>query len=101
MTALIFHPARNAMQSGKGKSRHWVLVHERTSPVRIDPLMGYASSSDTDSQVRLKFDSLEAAEEYARRQGLAYQVMPEHEPTPKRTLYVDNFRADRKTPWTH
>ena len=101
MTALIFRPARNAMQSGRGKSRHWVLVHEKSSPVRIDPLMGYASSSDMESQIRLKFDTLEQAEDYARSQGMAYRVQPDQQPTPKRTLYVDNFQASRKTPWTH
>ncbi|HHB83290.1 MAG TPA: ETC complex I subunit [Devosia sp.] len=101
MTALIFSPPRNAMQSGKGKSKHWVLVHERESGRTIDPLMGYSSSTDMNAQVRLTFDSQEAAEEYAKRQGLAYRVEANHTPTPKRSVYTDNFQADRKVPWTH
>jgi hypothetical protein len=101
MTARIYRPARNAMQSGKGKTRQWVLVHEQATPRRIDPLMGYTTSDDTRQQVRLSFDSLEAAEAYAQRNGIAYTVEPAHEPTPKRVSYPDNFRADRRTPWTH
>jgi hypothetical protein len=101
MTARIYRPARNAMQSGKGKSKQWVLVHEPETPRSIDPLMGYTSSADVRQQVRLSFDSLEAAEAYAQRNGIPYTVQPAHEPTPKRVSYPDNFRADRKIPWTH
>ncbi len=101
MTALIYRPARNVMQSGKGKTKNWVLVHERKSPRTIEPLMGYTSSTDTDTQIRLTFETLEEAEAYARGQGLAYRVEPSHEATPKRAAYTDNFRSDRKTPWTH
>lgn len=101
MTARIYRPARNAMQSGKGKSKQWVLVHEPAAPRSIDPLMGYTSSSDMRQQVRLSFETLEDAEAYAQRNGIAYSVQPAHEPTPKRVSYPDNFRSDRKTPWTH
>ncbi|MBU1333885.1 MAG: ETC complex I subunit [Devosia sp.] len=101
MTARIYRPAPNAMQSGKGKSRQWMLVHELAAPREIDPLMGYTSSADTRQQVRLSFDTLEAAEAYAQKNGIAYSVQPAHDATPKRQSYPDNFRADRKTPWTH
>ena len=101
MTARIYRPARNAMQSGKGKSRQWVLVHELAESKSIDPLMGYTTSGDTRQQVRLSFDTQEEAEAYAQRNGIAYSVQPAHDATPKRVSYPDNFRADRKTPWTH
>lgn len=101
MTARIYRPARNAMQSGKGKSKQWVLVHEPATPRSIDPLMGYTSSSDMNQQVKLSFETLEDAEAYAKRNGIPYSVQPAHEPTPKRVSYPDNFRSDRKTPWTH
>ena len=55
MTARIYRPARNAMQSGKGKSKQWVLVHEPAAPRSIDPLMGYTSSSDMNQQIKLSF----------------------------------------------
>jgi hypothetical protein len=101
MPARIFRPAPNAMQSGRGNSRQWVLVHELSAAKEIEPLMGYTSSADTRQQIRLTFDTLEEAEAYAQRNGIAYTVQPEHVPTPKRSSYPDNFRSDRKTPWTH
>lgn len=101
MTARIYRPSPNAMQSGKGTSRHWVLVHEPASPREIEPLMGYTASSDTRTQVRLEFDTLEAAEAYAQKNGIAYSVQPAHERVVQRSSYPDNFRHDRKTPWTH
>ena len=101
MTARIYRPAPNAMQSGRGKSKDWVLVHEPASAREIEPLMGYTSSTDTRQQVRLTFDTLEEATTYAERNGIPYTVQPEHIPTQKRASYPDNFRSDRKTPWTH
>jgi hypothetical protein len=101
MTARIYRPSKSAMQSGKGKSNQWVLVHEPAVPKEIDPLMGYTSSLDTRSQVQLTFDTLEEAENYAQKNGIPYSVQPAHAATDKRVNYSDNFRADRKTPWTH
>ena len=62
MTARIYRPARNAMQSGKGKSKQWVLVHEQAIARKIEPLMGYTSSSDMSQQIKLSFPTLEEAE---------------------------------------
>ena len=101
MTARIYRPAPSPMQSGRGKSKMWVLVHEPAVPRQIEPLMGYTASSDTQAQVRLSFATLEEAEAYARNAGIPYSVQPAHTPTPKRASYPDNFRSDRKTPWTH
>ena len=101
MTARIYRPAPNAMQSGRGNSKSWVLVHEQSSPREIEPLMGYTSTSDTQTQVRLSFATLEEAEAYARNNGIPYTVQPPRTVVPKRTSYSDNFKSDRRTPWTH
>jgi hypothetical protein len=101
MPARIFRPAPNAMQSGEGNSRRWLLVSEPETAREIEPLMGYTSSTDTQTQVKLYFDTLEEAEAYARRAGLPYRVQQPHETVVKRNSYSDNFRSDRKTPWTH
>ena len=101
MAARIYRPAPNAMQSGRGNSKQWVLVHEQSTPREIEPLMGYTASNDTRTQVTLSFETLEEAKSYAERNGIPYSVQPEHKPTPKRSSYPDNFRFDRKTPWTH
>jgi hypothetical protein len=101
MTARIYRPSPNAMQSGRGNSKEWVLEFEPASPREIEPLMGYTSSRDTQTQVRLTFETLEEAEAYARNNGIPYTVQPPRTVVPKRTSYSDNFRSDRKTPWTH
>ena len=101
MVARIYRPARNAMQSGKGKSQDWVLVFEPEVPRSIEPLMGYTSSGDMKQQIKLRFDTLEDAESYAHREGIAYVVQPAQEATIKKVSYPDNFRFDRKAPWTH
>ena len=101
MVARIFKPARTAMQSGKGNTREWVLEFEPQNATRPEPLIGYTSSADTLSQVKLRFNSLEEAEAYAKREGIAYRVQKPREPAVQRNAYSDNFRVDRKTPWTH
>ncbi len=101
MSAKIYRPAKTAMQSGKAKTHRWVLEFDQTSPRRIDPMFGYTSSSDTQQQVRLNFESQEAAEAYAQRKGIEYRVVAPKEATRKQLSYTDNFRFNRMQPWTH
>jgi len=101
MVARIYKPAKTAMQSGEGGTKEWVLEHEPSRPRQIDPLMGWTSSSDTATQVRLEFDSKEEAIAYAERNGLAYTVA---EPKPRKRIrksYADNFKFGRNGNWTH
>ena len=70
MRARIYQPARNAMSSGMGKTKVWLLEFAPDEARDLDPLMGWTSSSDTQSQVRLKFDTKEAALDYAREHGI-------------------------------
>ncbi|MBA4783138.1 MAG: ETC complex I subunit [Rhizobiales bacterium] len=101
MVARIFKPAKSAMQSGRGKTEDWVLEHISEQPRGRDPLMGYTSSTETENQVRLSFDTLEEAENYAVRNNIAYVVMKPKERAIKRVAYSDNFKYGRMTPWTH
>lgn len=101
MVARIFKPARNAMQSGFAKTKHWVLEYEPERPRSIDPLMGYTSSTDMQSQIRLSFESKEEAVAYAEREGIPYQVFEPHDPARKRMAYSDNFAFRRVGQWTH
>jgi hypothetical protein len=71
MVARIYRPARTAMSSGEAKTHDWVLEFEPERPRTIEPLMGYTSSDDMRSQVRLQFPSKEAAIAYAERNGIA------------------------------
>lgn len=103
MTARIFKPARTAMSSGTAKTKDWVLEFLPSEARRIDPLMGWTSSSDMNSQVRLKFESLEAAKAYAEDQGIdAIVLKPKtRKPNIRKGGYGENFATDRRGAWTH
>lgn len=103
MRARIYKPARNAMTSGMAKTKKWVLEYAPGEPKELDPLMGWTSSGDTQSQVRLRFASKEAALEYAEAHGIDAVVV---EPKPRKPNirprgYGDNFATDRRETWTH
>jgi hypothetical protein len=103
MRARIYQPAKTAMQSGTAKAKGWVLEFAPDSARSVDPLMGWTSSDDTQAQVRLRFDSREAAEAYANERGIAYDVS---DPKPRKANirprgYGENFATDRKGVWTH
>jgi len=101
MTVRIYKPAKTAMQSGEARTKEWVLEFEPASPRAPDPLMGWTSTRDTQSQVRLEFDTQEEAIAYARREGLAYTLTEPKVRKPIRKSYADNFRYGRTTNWTH
>lgn len=89
------------MQSGKAKTKDWVLEFDTDAARRIEPLMGYTSSGDTSSQVRMSFETREEAIAFAQRQGLEFQVIEPREPKRVIKAYADNFSANRRRPWTH
>ena len=101
MGARIYRPAKNAMQSGKAKTRKWVLEFEPGQARRLDPLMGWTGSSDMNSQVHLTFDTMEEAVAYAQKHGLAYQVAQPKAPKRRVKTYADNFKFGRVGQWTH
>ena len=101
MKARIYRPAKTAMSSGRAKTQRWVLEYEPERPRSIEPLMGYTSSDDMTRQVRLTFESKDAAIDYAKRNGIAYQVFEPSERKRPAIAYSDNFRRDRVQPWTH
>ncbi len=103
MRARIYQPARNAMQSGLGKTKVWVLEFVQSAAREIDPLMGWTSSGDTETQVKLRFDSREAALAYAASKGIDAEVA---EPQTRKAVlrpggYGENFATARKGAWTH
>ncbi len=88
----IYKPSRSAMQSGRAKTESWVLEYETETPRVPDPLMGWVSSEDTLNQVKLRFESMERAVEYANKKGWVFTVLPPHgrKITPRN--YADNFK---------
>ncbi len=101
MRARIYQPAKNAMQSGRALTKRWLLEYEPETARDVDPLMGWTSSSDMRQQLALEFDTPEEAVAYAQKNGIDYQVFEPHRPTPRPKSYADNFRFDRKVPWSH
>lgn len=91
----IYQPAKNAMQSGRGRTKVWVLEYEQAAPRRPEPLMGWVSAADTQSQVKLTFSSKEDALAYAERKGLKPTVLDPNPPALRLKSYADNFRPDR------
>lgn len=103
MHARIYRPAKTAMSSGTAKTKSWVLEYAPESPRDVDPLMGWTSSSDMNSQVRIAFDTKEAAIRYADDHGLEATVI---EPKARKANvrprgYGENFAPDRRGAWTH
>ena len=103
MSARIYRPARTAMSSGTARTRDWVLEFFPDAARKLDPLMGWTSSSDTQAQVRMTFPSKEAALEYAAEHGIEAYVQ---EPKPRKPNirpggYGENFATNRRSVWTH
>ena len=103
MPARIYKPARNAMQSGNAKTKHWVLEFVHDSARDVDPLMGWTSSDDTQTQVKLRFSSKEAALEYAQEHGIDAVVQDpnKRKPNIRAGGYGENFAVNRRGTWTH
>ncbi|MFO1171548.1 MAG: ETC complex I subunit [Hyphomicrobiaceae bacterium] len=101
MVARIYKPAKTAMQSGVARTLDWVLENEPETRREIDPLMGWTSAAETNTQVILRFATKEEAIAYAEREGIAYTVV---EPAVKRAQkksYAENFKFGRIGQWTH
>jgi hypothetical protein len=95
MEARIYQPAKNAMQSGRAKQDTWVLEYLPVETKKSDPLMGWSGSGDTNTQVKLKFPSCEAAVARATSLGLDYAVKQPKSRIVKAKSYADNFRTGR------
>ncbi|VAV99578.1 hypothetical protein MNBD_ALPHA06-1342 [hydrothermal vent metagenome] len=101
MSALIYQPDRNAMQSGKAKTKIWILEFDRQTARKIDPLTGWTGSNDMLSQVKMRFESAQDAERYATRHGISYKLIEKTKPVRQSKSYSDNFSADKRQSWTH
>ena len=103
MFARIYQPAKTAMSSGTAKTKIWVLEFAQTDARRIDPLMGWTSSDDTQTQIRLQFDTKDSAVAYAELHDIqATVVEPQKRATNIRAGgYGENFATNRRGVWTH
>ena len=88
--AKIYIPSKTAMQSGRGKLKKWVLEYETNDPTN-NPLMGWESSNDTLSELRMEFTSKDLAIDYAKKNKIDYELIEPKSRKIVKKSYSDNF----------
>ena len=88
--AKIYKPTKTAMQSGKRNEKNWFLEFDTLS-TGISPLMGWESSKDTMSEVKLKFSTKEEAINYAKINNIDYYIVEPQKRKLTKKSYSDNF----------
>ena len=88
--AKIYKPTKTAMQSGKRNTKNWLLEFD-TLNTGVDPLMGWESSKDTMSEVKLEFSTKEKAINYAIKNDIDYYVIEPQKRKIIKKSYSDNF----------
>ena len=101
MTIKIYKPSKTAMQSGKGKTKKWLAEYISEADNVKDSLMGWNSSHDTQSQIKIFFDTKEQAVNWAIKNKYQYFVEEPKKRKVKIKSYASNFDTNRKEPWTH
>jgi hypothetical protein len=88
--AKIYKPAKTSMQSGRAKTKKWLLRFDDIKS-GINPLMGWESSTNTMSEINLEFSSQEEAIKYAKKNNISYELI---EPKKRKVIkksYANNF----------
>ena len=88
--AKIYIPNKNPMQSGTGKTDKWILEYETKDPTN-NPLMGWESSSDTYTELKLEFSSKELAINYAKKKKIDFEIIEPRKRKIVKKSYADNF----------
>ena len=88
--AKIYKPTKTAMQSGMRNTKNWLLEFD-TLNTGVNPLMGWESSKDTMSEVKLEFTTKEQAINYAKKNNIDFYIDEPHEPRIIKKSYSDNF----------
>ena len=88
--AIIYKPAKTSMQSGKAKTKTWLLKF-KDKKSGINPLMGWESSTNTLSELNLEFPTKDEAIKYAKKNNITYELIePKNRKIIKKS-YADNF----------
>ena len=88
--AKIYIPTKTAMQSGLSKSNKWIIEFNTKNP-GINPLMGWESSTDTLSELKLEFETKELAIEYANKNKIDFELVEPQKRKIIKKAYADNF----------
>ena len=90
MAIKIYRPSKTSMQSGYGKTNKWI-IEFNTKNTGINPLMGWESSTDTMSEVKLEFTSKELAINYAKKNKIDFEIIEPQKRKLSKKSYADNF----------
>ena len=88
--AKIYIPNKNPMQSGTGKTDKWILEYDTMNPSN-NPLMGWESSSDTFTELKLEFSTKELAINYAKKKKIDFELIEPKKRKIVKKSYADNF----------
>ena len=78
------------MQSGLAKTEKWIIEYITEQP-GINPLMGWESSTDTFTELKLEFSSKDKAIEYAKKNKIEFELIEEKKRKQIIKSYSDNF----------
>ena len=101
MTIKIYKPSKSSMQSGQRNTKKWLAEYISDSEQVKDTLMGWNSSLDTKSQIKVFFNTKEQAIEWAQKKNYQYFVEDSKKRKIKPKNYASNFDINRKESWTH
>ena len=101
MTIKIYKPTKTSMQSGLGKTKLWLAEYISDSDNVKESLMGWNSSLDTKTQIRVFFETKEQAINWAKKNNYQYFVYEPQSRKLKPKNYASNFDMNKKEPWTH
>ena len=91
--AKIYKPAKSSMQSGIANTKSWLLEFE-VGDSKTEPLMGWESSKDTMSEVKIEFQTKQEAIQYAIKNDIKYNVINPQKRKFVKKSYSDNFLKD-------
>ena len=89
--AKIYKPSKTAMQSGTKKYDKWIIEFVTKNP-GTNPLMGWESSTDTYSELKLEFNNKDLAIEYAKKNKIDYELIESNARKINIKSYSDNFK---------
>ena len=101
MVYKIYQPSKTAMQSGRSKNKKWIAEYISNESYEKDLLMGWNSSKDTKSQIKVFFNDKESAVAWAKDNNFQFEVIEHQVRKIKPKKYSDNFSFNKKEPWTH
>ena len=101
MTIKIYKPSKSSMQSGQRNTKKWLAEYISDSEQVKDTLMGWNSSLDTKSQIKVFFDTKEQAIEWAKKIIISILLKIQKKRKIKPKNYASNFDINRKESWTH